>query len=236
MADKYVLVTGSSQGIGLSITERLLEDGYHVIGISRRTQTEIDHPKYHHLSLDLSDLDRLVPKLRSKLQEFENLDACISNAGSPIFGHLEQLSDDSIRRGIDLNLTSHLLVSKTVLPFLKRRPNSHLILMGSESSLRGGPQGTVYCAAKFGMRGLAQALRQDSSHSNVHVSIVLPGMVRTPFFDELSFEPGEKDENAVEAEEVAKVVSMMVSSPPGSVIEEVVINPLKKVVKKKDKA
>ena len=70
-------------------------------------------------------------------------------------------------------------------PKLKRNGNSRVIYMGSEAALRGAKRGSLYCAAKFGLRGFAQSLRQECASSGVHVSIINPGMVNTPWFDRL---------------------------------------------------
>ena len=62
--------------------------------------------------------------------------------------------------------------------------------MGSEAALAGTAQGSLYCAAKFALRGLAQALRAECARAGIRVTLVNPGMVQSPFFDELDFRPG----------------------------------------------
>ena len=62
---------------------------------------------------------------------------------------------------------------------------------------------------------------------------VHPGMVRTPFFEALDFEPGESEENAIEPEDVAEAIMMAIEARPGTVVDEIELSPLKRVVKKK---
>ena len=155
------------------------------------------------------------------------------NAGGPAFGNLEELSQRQVREYIDLNLTSHLLVARTTLPLLKRQEKSDMILIGSEAALRGGKRGSIYCAAKFGLRGFAQSLRQECASSGVRVTIIHPGMVRTGFFDDLDFAPGEATDNAVEPEDVAAAVNLVLNARPGTVFDELTLSPLKKVVRSK---
>jgi short-subunit dehydrogenase len=107
------------------------------------------------------------------------------------------------------------------------------VLIGSEAALRGSRYGSIYCAAKFGLRGLAQALRQEAATAGVAVSIVNPGMVRTGFFDELDFVPGERPENALEPADVAEAVWLAVSTRAGAVVDEIDLSPLSRVVRKK---
>jgi NADP-dependent 3-hydroxy acid dehydrogenase YdfG len=230
---RTILLTGSSSGIGAAIRDRLLDDGHCVLGVARRADAFSDSARYHPLVLDLGRLDTVYDALRSFVAGFDGIDAVISNAGQPVFGNLEQLSVEVIRRAVDTNLTSHLLVVRALLPELKRHAPSDVIVMGSESALRGGKRGTVYSAAKFGLRGFAQALRAECAASDVRVTLINPGMVRTPFFDDLDFGPGEDSENAIEPSDVAAAVSMVLGARPGTVFDEISLSPLKKVVRSK---
>ncbi|MCZ6795808.1 MAG: SDR family NAD(P)-dependent oxidoreductase, partial [Planctomycetota bacterium] len=95
----------------------------------------------------------------------------------------------------------------------------------------GKRQGAVYCASKFALRGFAQALREECAASGVRVTIVNPGMVRTGFFDDLDFAPGEEPANYVLPEDVAEVVAAVLSMRRETVVDEINLSPLKKVVR-----
>ena len=232
-ARRTLLLTGSSRGIGRSICEMLLQHGHTVLGVSRNPEFNNAPQNYVPIALDLSQLERLDARLRLTMKKYPLVDAVISNAGGPVFGNLEQLSADQVRRGIELNLTSHLLVARAALPFLKRHDSADVILMGSEAALRGSKRGSIYCAAKFGLRGFAQSLRQECAASGVRVTIIHPGMVRTSFFDSLDFEPGGTDHNVVEPADVTAAVKLVLDARPGTVFEELSVSPLKKVVRNK---
>ena len=229
---RTVLVTGASRGIGRAISERLLAAGTKIIGLGR------DFGGWHHrpegftaIALDLSDLDALPNRLTRLCREHPDLDGVICNAGAGRFGHLEQFSPAQLRASVDLNLTQHILVARTCLPVLKRRRFGDLLFIGSESALAGGAKGAVYSACKFGLRGLAQSLRLECAASGVRVGIINPGMVLTGFFDDLDFAPGEEPENHIRPEDVAELAIAMLTAPPGTVIDEVNLSPLKKVIR-----
>ncbi|MBT4838049.1 MAG: SDR family oxidoreductase [Methylococcales bacterium] len=229
---KTVLLTGSSSGIGKAICDLLLQNNFHVIGVCRHPDC-FDHKHYTPIVCDLSKVAQIEQIFKPLLKNHLMIDVAILNAGVPIFGFIEQQSVKTIVNAIEMNLTSHLILSRLLLPILKRQQRSHLIFMGSESALQGGQQGSLYCAAKFGLRGFAQSLRQECAHSNVYISTIHPGMVKTSFFDNLYFEPGDQPENVVDVGDIAKTVLQIITSQTGSVFDEVVISPLKKVVKKK---
>ena len=231
---RCVVVTGSSSGIGRSICEKLLANGDTVIGIARdHTKFEPRTDSYHARRCDLVNHAEVTQVFEGVFSDFPNLGAVVSNAGTGAMGSLEEFSMKQIDAAIQSNLLSHLYVARAVVPYFKRHGAGDLIVTGSEASLRGSAKGTLYCAAKFGLRGMVQSLRQECSRNGIRVMGVYPGMVRTPFFDDLSFEPGKDSANAIAACDVAEVVSMMLSLPLNTVVDEVELSPLKKVVSRK---
>jgi NADP-dependent 3-hydroxy acid dehydrogenase YdfG len=107
---------------------------------------------------------------------------------------------------------------------------SDVIFMASEAAHKTSKNGAVYCAAKFGLRGFAQALRQEGAASGVRVSTVSPGFVRTPFFTDLDFEPGPEPEHAIAPETVAETVAHILTAAPHVVFDEIRLTPLKHVM------
>jgi short-subunit dehydrogenase len=103
--------------------------------------------------------------------------------------------------------------------------------MGSEASLSGEKNGALYCTAKFGLRGFSQAISKDVSNSNIRVCIVNPGMVRTSFFDNLKFSPGEDVNNAISEEDISNSVLSILKLGRNTVVDEINLSPLKKVIK-----
>jgi len=227
---RHVLVTGSSRGIGRAIVKALMNKGYRVTGIARSNDKPIDGMAFHFA--DLNDIDTTA-RLISNLCKTEDISAVVCNAGSGKFGSLETHSPAQIAQHLQLNLCSPLVVAQAALPLLKKHERSDLIFMGSESSMQGGRYGSLYSAAKFGLRGAAQSLKHECASANCHVGIVQPGMVRTSFFDDLDFEPGASADNAIHPDEVAKAVISMLEASDNTVIDEIVLNPIKRVVQKK---
>lgn len=230
--DRTILVTGASSGIGHAITTLLLRQGYRVIGLARDfSKAAFDSDNFVAVSLDLSRLDELAARLETLIQDEPAIDGVILCAGSGRFGSLEEFSHTQIRALIELNLTSPIYLARTLIPGMKQRASGDIIFMGSEAARAGGKRGAVYSAAKFGLRGLAQSLRQECAASGVRVSIVNPGMVKTAFFDELDFQPGDEPDNYILPEDVAQAVLTILEARAGTVFDEINLSPQKKVIR-----
>lgn len=229
---KTILVSGASSGIGRAVTTLLLEQGYRVTGLARDFSKFPCHDKHFTaVPMDLSDLDKLPAQLDALLGKEPAIDGVVCCAGSGRFGSLEEFSYSQIRSLLDLNLTSQIYLVRALLPGMKQRNSGNIIFMGSEAALAGGKRGAIYSAAKFGLRGLAQALRQECAASGLRISIINPGMVKTGFFDELDFKPGDATDNYIMPEDVAGAVQLILESRAGTVFDEINLSPQKKVIR-----
>ncbi len=233
MKKRCVLITGGSRGIGLACAQTLADNGFTTVTFSR---TPAEHPLEFntHVSVDLTDLAATSKAARQVLAQFD-ISALICNAGRGDIGSLENFSSQQIQDSITLNLISPLCIARECLPAFRKQSRSDIVFIGSTSALQGGRYGSVYSAAKFGLRGVAQSLTHEVAAANCHVGIVQPGMVRTTFFDNLDFEPGPEEAHALEANDVASAVKSMLLSPDGAVINELVVQPRQHVVQKRKK-
>lgn len=224
------LITGASSGIGNATAKLLLEQGHTVIGIARDfSKAGIGHAQFIPVTLDLSDLKTLPTSLMELAGQYE-ITCLVCNAGQGRFGSLEEFSYRQIQTMIELNLVSPIYCVRAILPGMKKRRKGRIIFIGSEAALQGGKRGAVYASTKFGLRGMAQSLRQECASSNIDVSIINPGMVKTDFFKDLDFAPGEGAENHLLPEDVATTILHVLSSRPGTVIDEINLSPRKKVI------
>ncbi len=226
---RHVLVTGASRGIGEAICAQLLVEGHRVVGLSRQPPRGRSE-RFESVGVDLSKLCQLPDLLHGILQRFSTLDAVVCNAGVPAFGHIEQMSPDAIVSSTHVNLVAPMLIARAMIPALKSRTRADFILVSSEAGRKAGARGSVYSAAKFGVRGFGKALREEVAKTGVRVTLLYPGMTRTPFYDNTFFEPGEGDAYALVPEDVARAVSYALGVREGAVVDEIMITPQKRHV------
>lgn len=230
-----VIISGASSGIGLAMSKAVLAAGYHVIGLAQQFDSEItDEPRFSAVVIDLTEFEKLPDKITKIINSIDMpIKALINNAGIGRMGNLEQLSLTDLREVMDTNFMCHAMVTKLFLSVLKKQRQADIVFTGSEAALRGARQGSIYCASKFAIRGFAQALREECGKSNVRVTLINPGAVRTPFFEDLHFQPGAADENAIEPDDIAAALLMVLKAREGTVFDEINLSPLNHVWQRK---
>ncbi len=231
---RTILVTGARSGIGQATTTKMLQAGHHVIGVARDCSQLGSEENFTPVELDFAKPDLLTARLPALRNTLKKVDTVVFCAGYGQFASLEEFSFNQILALITVNFTSQVLLTRFLLPFLKQKPHSDLIFIGSEAALKGSRKGSVYCASKFALRGFAQALREECASSRLRVTLINPGMVKTPFFDPLDFEPGPHADNFISATDIAATVQFVINTPASVVIDEINLSPLKKVVRFKN--
>ncbi len=226
-----VLITGGSRGIGRACCDALAAKGIEVVSLSRTPAPHMPASETHY-SIDLSDIPASVDLLQGIVKN-HSLDAIVCNAGVGHIGSLENFSAGQIQQSLMFNLVSPISLVRTCLPTLRNCTRSNIIFIGSTSALQGGRYGTLYSAAKFGLRGAAQALSAEVASANCHVGIINPGSVRTGFFDNLNFEPGPEPSQALLPVDVSDALLHMLFSDDRAVVSEINVQPRHHVVRKR---
>lgn len=225
-----VLVTAASRGIGRACCDRLAALNVRTISLSRTPPATLPDTETHY-PVDLADISATLEITRRILKQHP-LDAIVCNAGRGDIGSLENFSAGQIQQSLLFNLVNPLSLVRECLPHLRKQLRSNIVFTGSVSALQGARYGTLYSAAKFGLRGAAQALSHEVAGANCHVGIVHPGSVRTGFFDSLDFEPGPDPAHALLADDVAGAILQMLRSADQAVVSELTVQPRQHVIKR----
>jgi len=187
MSKKAVLVTGAASGIGRATASLLAAQGYLVLAgalneTEMRIMADLGVEGLVPLQLDISDvgsIDAAMARVAERLGDLLPLDALVNVAGVNLNAPLHILSVGEIRQMVDVNLLGTILLTRAALPFLRRGPG-RVVLVGSATAFLPPPAISVYAATKCAISGFGDSLRMELGQAGLAVSVIEPGVVRTP--------------------------------------------------------
>ena len=175
-----VIVTGASAGIGEGIARRFLAAGARVINIDVNTPKGSRDGAYLFHQADLSDPAATRRVAKEVCAEFP-VDCLVNNAGTPIPGDLDAVSDEDFDRGVNLHLRAPLILTQEVTKGMKNRRFGRIVNISSRSIL-GKKARTVYSSTKAGMVGLTRTWALELGAYGITVNAISPGPVMTELF------------------------------------------------------
>ncbi|GAA0559246.1 short-subunit dehydrogenase [Chitinophaga japonensis] len=182
---KVWYITGASKGMGLSLTRQLLAKGQHVAATSRSIAAfkafEGNGGRFLPLEVDLESEQSITASIKKVYEKFGRLDVVVNNAGYGLGGALEELTPGEIDRNFQVNFFAVVRVVQQALPYMRRQRSGHIINISSIAGFAPGSGWSMYCAAKFAVSGLSEALAHDLKPLGIHVTNVMPGWFRTSF-------------------------------------------------------
>jgi 3-oxoacyl-[acyl-carrier protein] reductase/meso-butanediol dehydrogenase/(S,S)-butanediol dehydrogenase/diacetyl reductase len=180
---KTVLITGGSRGMGKKIAQHFLENGYHII-IAARNKYELDFPEDRCLFVqtDVRDPASLDQAVAAAIKWKGQLNVLINNAGYSAWKPLAEIDEAFWDDMINTNLKGVLFGSKAAAAVMKA--GDTIINISSLAGKRGSANNSVYCASKFGVNGITQALAKELGAKGIRVNAVCPVYIRTAGLEE----------------------------------------------------
>jgi NADP-dependent 3-hydroxy acid dehydrogenase YdfG len=228
MPDPVFLITGASSGIGAATARHAAREGYRVVLAARSEDKiaalaqELGPERALSLRCDVTEWEDQQHMVSETLAAFGQLDVVFANAG---FGAPRGFLESTVehwRAMVLTNVYGAALTIRATLPAV-REARGHVLLTSSVAGRRALP-GSLYSATKWAVTAIGEALRQEVDGSGVRVTLIEPGMVDTPFFDE-------PKPQALRAEDVARAVMYAVSQPAHVDVSEILILPTPEVGK-----
>jgi NAD(P)-dependent dehydrogenase (short-subunit alcohol dehydrogenase family) len=177
MTKPVCAVVGIGPQNGASLARRFAAEGYAVALLSRKTEysgklaAEIDSAAAY--ACDVTDPSAVEAAFATVCAEMGEIDVLVYNAGSGVWGNIEELSAHDFEQSWRINTMGAFLVSKQVIPSMKEKKTGSIIFIGATASLRGRPFTTGFAPAKASQRSLAQAMARHLWPSGIHVSLII---------------------------------------------------------------
>jgi NAD(P)-dependent dehydrogenase (short-subunit alcohol dehydrogenase family) len=181
---KVWFITGSSKGLGKSLTEAALANGDNVVATARNIQ-QLSYlaQKYPTqlltLTLDVNNTQQVYHTVTQAVKQFGRIDVLVNNAGFGVTGAAEAFTEEQVRSQLEVNLYAPIQITRAVLPVMRKQRSGHILQISSVGGRVGNAGLTIYQAAKFGLAGFAEALSKEVAPLGIKVTSVEPGGFRT---------------------------------------------------------
>lgn len=221
--DRVMVITGASSGIGAATAEQLAGDGWRIVLAARsldKVQALADKlggsERAIAVRCDVTEWSNNEALAQAALEHFGSIDGVFANAGFGARRGFLESTPDEWRAMVLTNVLGVAYTIRATLPAL-RRSVGHLLITSSVAGRRALP-GSLYSATKHAVTAMGEAARQELNGSGVRVTLIEPGMVDTPFFEQ-------SGEGRLEAEDIARAVAYAVAQPAHVDVNEILIRP-----------
>jgi len=229
--NKLILITGATSGIGKAIAYRFAREGAKVIGIAR-TEKRLEELKeefaWKALTIDtypcnVSKANSVRSLINEIINKHKKIDILVNNAGIGHKSPVEEMTEERFDEMIDINIKGVFLMTKYVLPHMKKEKDGYIINISSGAGKNGIANMSGYCATKFALTGFTESVALEAKPHDVKVSLVCPGSTSTEFHGKMgSFLDRETGESMIQPEDIADTIHHMVIQPKRYWVFEVV--------------
>ncbi|ACU72187.1 short-chain dehydrogenase/reductase SDR [Catenulispora acidiphila DSM 44928] len=226
--EHVTLITGGSSGIGAATARALLQQG-HRVAVTGRDGDRLAAfaasadagEQLLTVSGDAGDATDVASVVNEVIGRWGRLDTVIANAGFSLPGTLEDHDPEAMRAMVLTNVLGPALLVRQTLPYL-RESKGRIVVVGSVAGIRNTP-GNLYSVTKWAVHALVENVRLLVAKDRVGVTLVAPGVVDTPFWDERGGSP--QAAPALTAEHIANAILFAVNQPEGVDVSQLVVRP-----------
>ena len=237
LAQKVILITGASSGIGEATARHLASTGARVVLGARRTERLEKLVKEiraaggtaEFRALDVTRLEDMKAFADFALRTFGQIDVIINNAGVMPLSPLAELKIDEWNQMIDVNIRGVLHGIAAVLPHMTQQRRGHIINVSSVAGRRVWPACAVYSGTKFAVHAISEGLRLETK--DLRVTVVSPGVVESELADTITSEVSAKAvaelrQVALKAEAIAQAIAYAIGQPADVDVSELIVRPV----------
>ncbi|WP_443945124.1 oxidoreductase [Pedobacter sp. AW1-32] len=192
---KVWFITGSSKGLGKSLTAAVLAAGDFVVATARNVDALIDFVSQYKeqvlaLKLDVQVDADIENAVKQAIEHFGRIDVLVNNAGFGVTGAAEAFTQEQVQSQLEVNFYAPIAITRAILPFMRAQRSGHILQISSIGGRVGNMGLSIYQAAKFGLAGFSEALRKEVEPLNIQVTSIEPGGFRTEWAgSSMSFAP-----------------------------------------------
>jgi len=226
-----IFITGASSGLGKHTAEYLSQNGFTVYGSSRNGNKIAGG--VIPIKMDVTDVKSIHEAINNVIKKEGKIDVLINSAGIGISGAIEEASTEEIKLQMDTNLVGMVHVIQSVLPSMRQSGNGTIINISSLGGISALPFQGFYCASKFAIIGLSDALRMELKPFNIKVVVIEPGDFYTNFTANRMIQEKAKKDSPYEAQ-FRKTMEIIEKDETGGLHPDILARKIFKIIKSKN--
>lgn len=234
LAGRFAIVTGAARGLGAATADVLAAEGCAVaiwdldqsraqaaadLLVSRGSRARAD-------AVDVAVQSAVDEAVQRTLDDFGRIDFLINCAGIDYTLPISELTVEQWDRVLGVNLRGPFLTTRAVFPIMQRQNDGHIVNVASTAAVRAWPNASAYCASKWGLVGFTRAVGTEGRPFNIRTTVIIPGGMRTGFFDRPDLPIKPDPANLNDPTNVARTIAFVLAQPHASVIQEICVTPL----------
>jgi NAD(P)-dependent dehydrogenase (short-subunit alcohol dehydrogenase family) len=182
MPAKTALVTGASGGLGIHVTQALLDAGFAVAGVAPKIQqSDFNHPNFTALPVTIDSLDAAKKAAEAVISRFGKIDVVAHLVGGFAGGQsIADTDDATFQRMFDMNVGSAFHILRAVIPHMRRTGSGRIIAIGSRAAEAPGASVGAYSASKAALVSLIRTVAVENKDAGITANVILPGTMDTP--------------------------------------------------------
>ena len=188
---RKIWITGASSGIGKALAIKFANEGWKVAASARREnllkELSDKYPNIQSFPLDVTDSNKCKSVFQDILEKFESIEICVFGTGIHDPKSEKKFNLEKIKKIMEVNFFGTMNSINSIYDYYNEKKSGQISIISSVAGYRGLPAGGAYCASKSALTTFAESLYFDMKRSNVRVSVVSPGFIKTPMTDENDF-------------------------------------------------
>lgn len=231
-----VLVTGAGSGLGEATARAFARAGCAVTCVdingreAGRVCNDLEAEGHQSIAIqcDVSDAEAVAYTVQMAYTHFGRLDILVNCAAIDHTLSVEEMTIERWDQVIAVNLRGPFLLAKAALPLMRAQHGGHIINIASTAATRAWANAAAYHASKWGLRGFSRALGVEGRPDGIRVTTIIPGGMRTHFFDRFVEQgiPMPEEQNLQDPATVADAIVYTATVPPESAIQELILTPV----------
>lgn len=236
LTGNVTLVTGAGSGLGEATARAFAAAGSAVVCVDLRREAvervsdelSANGAESIGVAADVSDADAVHRVFERICEQFGRIDVAVSCAAIDHTVSVDDMTVEQWDQVIAVNLRGPFLIAKAAFPIMAQQRRGHIVNIASTAATRAWANAAAYHASKWGLVGFSRGLGVEGRAHGIRVTTIIPGGMRTHFFDRFADQgiPMPEEQNLQEPANVARAILFAVLMPPESVVQEVIVTPM----------